>query len=245
MDAETAYHERRYRQAAELFRRYAERHPDAPWGHFMHGLSSWKHGDLVEAEASFGRALSVAPGHLKTLQNLSRVLIELGRVEEAWDMLQVAVDLEPTSNTTYRLLGRVFYALGQVEEAYDASRHAITLDDEDGLAMNNLVLIFIDQGRYEEAIPALARAVTLGDDVPSFHNNLGIALEQVGRFFSAAEAYRSALLVDPAYEKASMNLARVELVREGPMSQPFDLDGVAQRFTQNLRSWNRDAVVER
>ena len=39
--------------------------------------------------------------------------------------------------------------------------------------------------------------------------------------------------------------AGVELVREGPMSQPFDLDVVAQRFTQNLRSWDRDAVVER
>ncbi len=159
-------------------------------------------------------------------------------------MLHVAVDVDPTSNTTYRLLGRVFYTLGRVDEATDAYWHAIILDDQDGWAMNNLALIFIDQGRYEEAVPALARAVTLRDDVPSFHNNLGIALERVGRFSAAAEAYRAALLVDPAYEKASMNLARVELVREGPMSQPFDLDAVAQRFTDDLRVWHTDAVIE-
>ena len=242
VDGETAYGERRYGQAAVLFRRYAERHPDVPWGHFLDGLPSWKDGDLAEAEASFGRALSVAPDHLKSLQNLSRVLIEQGRFGEASDTLRVAVDIDPTSNATYRLLGRVFYAQGKVDEAVDAYRHAIILDDEDGWAMNNLALILIDQRRYDEAVPALARAVTLRDDVPIFHNNLGIALEQGGRFSSAVDAYRSALLVDPAYEKASMNLARVEVVREGPMSTPFDLDVVAQGFVDDLRGWRADAL---
>ena len=239
-DGETAYHERRYGQAAELFRRHAERHPGVPWGHFMQGLSCWKDGDLAEAEASFRRALSVAPDHLKSLQNLSRVLIEQGRLDESSELLRVAVDLDPTS----RLLGRVFDGQGKVDEAFDAYRHAIVLDDEDEWAMNNLALMYIDRGRYDEAVRALARAVTLRDDVPSFHNNLGIALEHLGRFSSSVDAYRSALLVDPAYEKASMNLARVEVVREGPMSTPFDLDVVAQGFADDLRGWRADAVIE-
>jgi len=244
VDAETAYLERRYGRAAELFRCYAEQHPDVLWGHFMHGLSGWKEGDLAEAEASFGRALWVDPDHLKSLQNLSRVLLERGRLEEASDVLRVAVDVDPTSNVTHRLVGRVLYAQGTVDQAVDAYRHAIVLDDEDRWAMNNLALIFIEQERYDEAIPPLARAVTLGDDVPTFHNNLGIALEPVGHVSSAAEAYRSALSVDPAYEKASMNLARVEVVRERPTSQSFDLDAVAQRFTDALLKWNVEAVVE-
>ena len=239
-DGETAYYERRYGQAAELFRRHAERHPGVPWGHFMQGLSCWKDGDLAEAEASFRRALSVAPDHLKSLQNLSRVLIEQGRLDESSELLRVAVDLDPTS----RLLGRVFDGQGKVDEAFDAYRHAIVLDDEDEWAMNNLALMYIDRGRYDEAVRALARAVTLRDDVPSFHNNLGIALEHLGRFSSSVDAYRSALLVDPAYEKASMNLARVEVVREGPMSTPFDLDVVAQGFADDLRGWRADAVIE-
>jgi Flp pilus assembly protein TadD len=243
-DGETAYHERRYGQAAELFRRHAERHPGVPWGHFMQGLSCWKDGDLAEAEASFRRALSVAPDHLKSLQNLSRVLIEQGRLDESSELLRVAVDLDPTSNATYRLLGRVFDGRGKVDEAFDAYRHAIVLDDEDEWAMNNLALMYIDRGRYDEAVRALARAVTLRDDVPSFHNNLGIALEHLGRFSSSVDAYRSALLVDPAYEKASMNLARVEVVRERPTIEPFDLDVVAQRFTDALLEWNVEAVVE-
>ena len=41
-----------------------------------------------------------------------------------------------------------------------------------------------------------------------------------------------------------MNLERVELVREGPTSGPFDLDVVAQRFADDLRGWNSDAVIE-
>ena len=244
VDAEAAYHERRYVQAAELFGHYAERHPDLPWGHFMHGLSCWKDGDLAEAEASFRRALSVVPDHLKSLQNLSRVLIEQGRLDESSDLLRVAVDIDPTSNGTHRLQGRVFYMQGKVDEAVNAYRHAIVLDDEDGWAMNNLALILIDQGRYDEAVSALARAVMLRSDVPKFHNNLGMALEQVGRFSSAGDAYRSALLVDPAYEKAAMNLARMEEVREGPMRTPFDLDLVAQGFADDLRTWSADGVIE-
>jgi myo-inositol catabolism protein IolC len=41
-----------------------------------------------------------------------------------------------------------------------------------------------------------------------------------------------------------MNLARVEVVRERPTSEPFDLDVVAQRFTDALLEWNVEAVVE-
>ncbi len=244
VDAETAYHERRYGEAAVLFGRYVERHPDGPWGHFMHGLSCWKDGDLAKAESSFGRVLSIAPDHLKGLQNLSRVLIEQGRVDEASDLLRVAVDVDRTSNVTYRLLGRVFYLQGHGDEAVDAYWQAIILDDEDGWAMNNMALILIEHGRHDDAVSALARAVTLGDDVASFHNNLGTALERVGYFSSAAAAYRSALRADPGYERATRNLARVEEVREGPTSAPFDLDVVAQQFADALRACNTGIVVD-
>jgi len=41
-----------------------------------------------------------------------------------------------------------------------------------------------------------------------------------------------------------MNLACVEVVREGPMGAPFDLDVVAQGFVDDLRGWRADAVSE-
>ena len=229
VDAETAYRDRRYSEAAVLFGRCVERYPEVPWGHFMLGLSCWKDGDLAKAESSFGRVLSIAPDHLKGLQNLSRVLIEQGRVDEASDLLRVAVDVDRASNVTYRLLGRVFSIQGHEDEAVDAYWQAIILEGEDGWAMNNMALILIEHGRHDEAVSALARAVTLRNDVASFHNNLGIALERVGYFSLAASAYRSALLADPEYDKATQNLARLEVAWEWPMSTPFDLAARGER----------------
>jgi lipoprotein NlpI len=58
----------------------------------------------------------------------------------------------------------------------------------------------------------LKQAIDLRMNVAEFHNNLGVALEATGSFQAAAEAYKDALLVDPRYDAAKQNLARVEAV---------------------------------
>jgi len=74
-DAEAAYRAKKYTEAATLFERYAERRPGNAWGHFMLGLSASKAGDSARAEEAFEKALSIAPTHVGSLVNLSRVLI--------------------------------------------------------------------------------------------------------------------------------------------------------------------------
>ena len=82
--------------------------------------------------------------------------------------------------------------------------------------MNNLGLLLLETERADEAVPLLTKAVELRKEVAEFHNSLGMALEHTGHFRAAAEAYSSALLADPGYEKAKHNLARVEAVKGGP-----------------------------
>ena len=101
--------------------------------------------------------------------------------------------------------------------------------------MNNLGLLLLDQGRAGDALPLLARAVTLGKDVAAFHNNLGMALEHTGRFSAAAAEYTGALTADPAYEKAKLNLARVEKVKEDAQ-EPFDLEAAAKAASSPRRA---------
>ena len=82
--------------------------------------------------------------------------------------------------------------------------------------MNNLGLLLLETKRADEAVQLLAGAVELRKDVPEFHNNLGMALELTGRFTAAATSYNDALTVNPNYDKAKQNLARVEAVKSGP-----------------------------
>jgi tetratricopeptide (TPR) repeat protein len=237
-EAEAAYHERNYEEAASLFTRYTERKSENPWGFYMLGLSSWKAGDNEAAEAAFKRALELDPNHLKSHINLARVLLETGHPDYALVQAGNALDIDSTSGDALRLRGVAYQRLGKTEEAIDAYRRAIQIDQTDAWSMNNLGLIYIEQGRADEALPALARAVELRDDVAVFFNNLGMALELTGRFRAAEENYAKAVAVDPSHEKANDNLTRIEPVVESEGIEPVDLAALAKAFVAEIESWS-------
>ena len=212
-DGEAAYKARKYTDATTIFEQYTTQKPNNVWGYYMFGMSAWRAGDLPKAEMGFKAALGVDPEHLKSLANLSRVLIEQKRFDDALNTLMRAGDIEPTSNEVQRLIGRAYHALGKTDDAIEAYRHAIELNEKDVWSMNNLGLVFLEQKRAEEAMPLLLKAVDLRKDVAAFHNNLGMAFEHTRRFKDAAGAYNDALSADPGYEKAKQNLARVEAVK--------------------------------
>jgi tetratricopeptide (TPR) repeat protein len=226
-DGQAAYQAKKYSEATAIFDAYTERRPANAWGYYMLGLSSWKSGDLAKSEQAFDKALSIDPRHVKSLVNLSRVLIDQKRHDDAIDRLTRASEIDPDSAEVQRLLGRTYYAQGRKGEAEDAYRRALDLNERDVWSMNNLGLLLLETKRAEEALPLFAQAVELRKEVPEFHNNLGMALEHTGRFKAAATAYNGALTADPRYEKAKQNLVRVEAVKSGP-EEPFELDSVTK-----------------
>ena len=230
-DADAAYQAKNYGDAARLFEEYTERRPGNAWGHFMLGLSAWRAGDVKKAEGAFDEALNIDPNHVKSLVNLSRVLIDQRRFDDAIVRLTHAGDVDPSSVDVQRLLGRVYAAEHKTDEAVNAYRRAIAMDARDAWSMNNLGLLLLEQGHDDAALSPLARAVELRQDVPAFHNNLGMALEHTGRFRAAAAAYRDALEADPGYAKARQNLTRVEAIKTGP-EEPFDLEATAKRLDE-------------
>jgi tetratricopeptide (TPR) repeat protein len=222
-DGKAAYDARQYAEATAIFEAYTGRRPDNAWGHYMLGLSAWKSGDLAKAEGALERALQVDPRHLKSYVNLSRVLIDQKRHDDAIVKLTKAADVDPHSAEVLRLLGRTYHSQRKPEQAVDAYRRAIEADAFDAWAMNNLGLVLLEMQRPGEALPLFVKAVELRKDVPMFHNNLGMALEHTGRFKAAASAYASALTAEPGYGKAQQNLARVEAVKSGH-EEPFDTE---------------------
>ena len=212
-DGEAAYHAGKYSDARTIFEGYVGAHPKHAFGHYMLGLSSWKANDLIGAEKAFKDALAIDPKHVKSLVNLSRVLIEGKKYDDAVDMLTKAGDLDPKSSDVQRLLGRAYHSQKMLEDAESAYRAAINLDEKDAWSLNNLGLVLLEQKRAADAVPFLTKAVELKNDVPVFHNNLGMALEHTGQFKAAAKAYDGAVTADPFYEKAKQNLARVSEIK--------------------------------
>jgi len=235
--AETAFLEKRYGEAADLFSQYTDRKSENPWGYYMLGLSAWKAGDDNAAEHAFNRAIELDTRHVKSYINLSRVLLETSRPAEALEHIDEALTIDPESNAAHRLRGVAFSQLERDEEAIAAFRRAVQIDKQDAWSMNNMGLIFIDQGRYEDALPPLARAVELRDDVAVFYNNLGMALERVGHFRAAEDAYRLAVAANGAHEKAQDNLLRIEVVLEDGVLETVDLAALALVFVEEIDSW--------
>jgi Flp pilus assembly protein TadD len=229
---DAAYKAGNYVDATKIFTKLTESQPKAAWPHYMRGLSAWKARDLSTAEAAFEDSLRLNPTHEKSLINLSRVLLDQNRPNDALSRLEEVDTLKPDSNEVQRLFGRAYHALGQDDEAIAAYRKAIGLDGNDTWAMNNVGMVLFDQGYTEEAVNMLTMAVELKKDEPVFQNNLGMALEHTGRFRAAASAYRAALEADPKFEKAQRNLARVDMVKESRDVRTVDVEPEA---TSQLR----------
>ncbi len=242
-EAESTFTSRRYSEATEMFAAYVTRRPSNPWGHYMLGLSAWKSGQLPRARASFERAIELDPSHVKSLLNLSRVLLELNEPREASERVLTALQIDSTSAEVHRLMGRVRTALGESEEALKSYRVALTLDTHDVWAMNNMGLVLIQLGRFDEALKPLARAVQLDSGVAVFQNNFGMALERTGHFVAAAEAYRAAVSIDPDYRKASASLARIRDRGDDPLAAPIDVALLADDFAREIETWKAERVA--
>ncbi len=242
-EAESTFNERRYSEATEMFGAYVGRRPENPWGHYMLGLSAWKSGQLPRARASFERALELDSSHVKSLLNLSRVLLEMNEPREAATRIALALEIDSTSAEAHRLMGRARAALGESESAIESYRTALTLNEQDVWSMNNLGLLFIQLGRFEEAVGPLARAVQLDSTVAVFRNNFGMALERTGHFVAAAESYHAALAIDSTYAKASSSLARIEGRGDDPQVEPIDVARLADDFVRELETWKGEKVA--
>ena len=231
--AQTAFTQRKYAEAEQAFAVYVERHPKNSFGYYMLGLSAWKTGDLDRAREALEQSLALDSTNVKTLLNLSRVLLEQGNGADAFRRVEAAVALDSTSAEVHRMRGRVQTALGRRDAAELSYRLALSIDPTDSWSMNNLGLLLIDQGRYDEALGPLARAVELRPDAPAFANNLGVALERTGHPGSAAIAYQSALNADSTYAKAQKSLERVYGM---PDEMPIDVAQVAAQFKESIES---------
>lgn len=235
--ADSAYRDRRYDDAAALFKTYTEGRPTNPWGFYMLGLSAWKSGDLVQAESAFVQALVLDSTHVKSHLNLSRVLLESDQPDSALVHIETAIQLDSTSSEPLRLQGRAFEALGKTDDAIVAYQRAIVKNDSDTWAMNNLGTLYMRVQRFEDAIGPLARANEIDDKVATFHNNLGMALELTGRFQDAAGQYRVALAIEGTYGKSIANLQRVEQVKQDPSITPVDLVERSKQFQDEITKW--------
>ena len=166
--------------------------------------------DIAEAALEQGIALDPTRGELAV--ELARVHIRAGHPKKGEKAARRALRANRDDATAWNQLGRAAMAQSRWELAEVAYGRAVYLDPVDGLVHNNLGLLYVYMKNGTKAVDTLERAVELLEDETPYYvfNNLGLAHELVGQHEEAREAFEEALLLNPFYTRAKVNLDRVE-----------------------------------
>ena len=139
---------------------------------------------------------------------LAKALFHAGKIDEAQDSAEKAIDLDADSGAAWYVLGRVQMSRNDLDAAAESFQHVVAGDQDNSYAWNNLGYIRIQEGQWDQAAAALENATSGVKPTGYMWNNLGMAYEHLNRIREARAAYR--LAADAGSDKGTANLSRLE-----------------------------------
>lgn len=166
-------------------------------------------GRLAEAEQLYREILARAPTHPAALHFLGVLAHQVGRHEEAIDLMQAAHRHGRPDARSWNSLGLAYLAAGKPAEGKRCFGKALEKKADYAEAHSNLGAAFRDLGRMKEAEQSYRRAIALLPQAPEVHYNLANLLAASNRLGAAVQSYRQAIELAPEYAQAHNNLGHV------------------------------------
>lgn len=200
------------RQALDVMKQTVAAFPSLASAWQQKGAIERKLDLLVDAEASYARALALKPEDADTLNNLGVVTRAQGRLADAVTYYRRALQFAPAAALIHANLGNVLDDLGDAPAAERHLRQALTIDPSSLDARYNLAAHLIRDQQPEEAIRLLEEVIAHAPERWDAHTNLGVALLASGKPAEAERAYRRALLLKPTVPETMYDLAWIQLL---------------------------------
>jgi len=154
-------------------------------------IRSMYHWNWIEGEDLFRRALALNPSYAKAHHWFgSDLLAALGRMDEAEQEMQLAIELDPLALILHENLGYIQTLRRNYEGAIEALARLIELDPSFYKAHASTGRALCLMGRYEESVQSYERALALGGWVPSTVSARGQALALSGNKDAARACLR-------------------------------------------------------
>ena len=174
------------------------------------GMAYHRAGRRVEAEAAYRFVLARRPDDPAALHLLGMLCYELGRLDEALELLGRSIELAPAQAQFHSNFAGVLGRCGRLAEALDHLRQCIRLEPSHSQAHNNLGVALEALGRLDEAAMAYLEAIRLRPAYAEALYNLGNVSHQLGDTAAAIQHYRQALTVNPTHANALSNYAALQ-----------------------------------
>lgn len=171
--------------------------PDATEIHNSLGNAYTTLGNLVEAEASYRKAIKLNGNLVAPWYNLASVALSTNRLEEAETCYRRAIELNPIHRDAHLNLGNLLRDKNP-ELGMEITRKALAIDPNYHLAHNNLGNFLRDADRLDEAAESYRRAVEISPRFTLGWLNLGTVLNHLGQTEESLAALRRAIELDPA-----------------------------------------------
>lgn len=156
------------------------------------------------------------------------------------DAFESGANLAPTPRTLH-MMARMLEENGRVDQAQFVLMTIMDENPEYLPAYVELADIQIGLNRHDQAVATLQSAHAVAPSDPVIANNLGVLLLRQNEYTTASEAFRSAVLVDPAEARYRANLA-LALGMQGLDEQAFDM--YTSILPPSEAYWNLGVIAE-
>ncbi len=170
------------------------------------GLAAWKLDMLEAAERFFRISLQKEPGRQDAIINLTGVLRDQGRFDDAIEIVRQAIFADQRNPSLWNTLGTVLLEAGDPFQAETFYREALAIQPDLARAWHNLGFALDLQGNSAGAVDAYDRALsdkTLApDDKAQMRHGRAFSLLACGRLTEGWDEYD--IRTQPAYSGATV-----------------------------------------
>jgi len=160
------------------------------------------------AQEQFRAILEQDPNSTSAHLLMGEALDGLHRTDEAIAEFKSAAQLDPKQPEVHFGLGYLYWKLRNFDEAKREFEAELALNSKHAQAQAYLGDIELESGNLDAAEGLLLRATQSSDQIRMAYLDLGKLRMQRKNYADAAEAFRSAIRVDPAQSDAHFQLAR-------------------------------------
>ncbi len=189
------------------------RAPGNAEAHFNLGVVYDTKGLNSRALSSFARSVELRGDYDESRINLANAYLKAGRVTEAREQLETALDINPRSADAWFLLGNVRRAEGDTAGALEAYEQALRSVPAFAPARIGAAITYATGGDLARSKKVLEEGVQYGEDLPLIYTNLGIVCRKMGDERAAENSFKKAVEADPGYLPPRLDLARLYLAQ--------------------------------
>lgn len=158
-----------FERTVKLTASYPETQPNA-WNNL--GLLAGRAGRMDEAIAYFKKTLEITPDYVVALVNLGSAYRQQKLWNDARQVLERAIAIDPHAPEANYGLAMVFAQLEDADRAYDYLQKALRFRPDYPEALNNLGVLYLRTRRRDQAVASFEEAIRVAPDFDQPYLNL-------------------------------------------------------------------------